>query len=77
MKPVWKGFDPDLLDTGYGKEIYAPKVRDSDRVIVELYAQLTEFFPHNSGSTGRYKTTVSQRAYANLALQAGPCLPCS
>jgi hypothetical protein len=58
------GFEPALLDVGYGQEIYVPEKRDSDRVIVddkdfaaELYARLEEFVSHNSGLTGRYKAT--------------------
>jgi hypothetical protein len=58
------GFEPALLNIGYGREIYAPEKRDSDRVIVddkdfaaELYERLKDFLPHNSGSTGCYKAT--------------------
>jgi prolyl 4-hydroxylase len=59
------GFEPALLNTGYGREVYRPEKRNSDRVIIDakefavkLYERLKEVLPETyswEGSSDRYK----------------------
>jgi prolyl 4-hydroxylase len=59
------GFEPALLNTGYGREVYRPEKRNSDRVIIDakefavkLYERLKEVLPETyswEGSSDRSK----------------------